>query len=449
MILSLRTVCVLVLVASACDYKSAAELGLPVEPPPPPPSLDEQVRNLLLAIPQPPPLSPQDPAMVALGQALLFDKILSGNRDISCATCHFPTVHGGDGLSLSIGTGGIGLGPLRTVGAGRQFIPRSSPSLLNQGLLPPQVFWDGRVSGNRNGPFNTPAGPALPPGLPNILAAQAMFPVLNRQEMRGQIGDKDVFGNPNELAAFTDAQMAETWQAIMQRVRAIPEYVTRFAAAFPGIPSASLGFQHAATAMAAFEIQAFSRLSSPFDRYLARDNAAMTVEQKRGAQIFFSGRGGCARCHGGPLLGGTTFANVGIPQIGPGTSSAPPLDVGRANFTFRAPMLRNVELTAPYMHNGAYATLEAVVRHYNDASNDFRSYDPAQLAAAVRPQYHGDQATKDAVLATLDNRVRNPLNLAEGDMADLVTFLKALTDPAARDLGALIPSSVPSGLPIQ
>jgi cytochrome c peroxidase len=135
-----------------------------------------------------------------------------------------------------------------------------------------------------------------------------------------------------------------------------------------------------------------------------------------------------------------------------------PLDLGRGElidnnpfyrFAFRVTPLRNVELTAPYFHDGVYPTLEAVVRHYNDVSRALRGFDVSQLAPAVRDQYHGDAATLDTILATLDFRVRTPLNLTDGDIADLVAFLKSLTDPAARDLSALVPPRVPSGLPVQ
>ena len=84
----------------------------------------------------------------------------------------------------------------------------------------------------------------------------------------------------------------EIWQAAMRRVLAIPEYVTMFSAAFPGMPTDRLGFQHAATAIAAFEMQPLTKTDSPFDRYLNRDDAALTLEQKRGALLFF----GDARC---------------------------------------------------------------------------------------------------------------------------------------------------------
>lgn len=435
--------------------------------PPVPPGIDAQLRQEftrwgVLPIGSMPP---QNPALVELGQALMFDKILSGNRDISCATCHFPTNHLADGMSLSIGTGGSGLPPARTLGAGRRFVPRNAPSLLDQGLRSQYIFWDGRVSGFGSGPFTTPAKSALPSGLPNILAAQAMFPVTNREEMRGDSGDVDVLGNPNELAQIPDTQFVAIWKGVMNRLMAIPRYQEMFRAAFGNAPLASFGFQHAAQAIAAFEAESFTMTNSPFDRYLNREDGALTPQEKRGALMFFT-TARCASCHSGPLLGGGTFANTAVPQIGPGVGPSAPLDRGRgdvpqavgpgqppgpvgAAFTFRVSPLRNVELTAPYMHNGAYPTLEAVLMHYADPTFAQRNYDVSQLAPELRPLHRGDATTTTTVLLSLDFRVRTPLvpNLLEHQ--DLVAFLKSLTDPSARDMSALIPASVPSGLPIQ
>ena len=451
--------------AGACDEMTPPE-GLP-------PSVDAQLRQSLRQWNVVPigAMPVQDPALVALGRALMFDKILSGNRDIACATCHQPSEHVAYGLSLAIGTGGTGLGPARTLGPGRQFVPRNAPSLLNGGLGMFYVFWDGRISSFGPGPsgFTTPAGTALPAGLPNILAAQAMFPVTNRREMRGEPGDVDVLGNPNELAQFGDSQWVEIWQAVMRRLVAIPEYEALFNAAFPGTPTSQLGFQHAATALAAFQMAAVTKTGSPFDRYLARDDAALSPEAKRGAQLFFGSQDSqgsparlarlapCASCHNGPLLGGRDFANTGAPQLGPGVGNGAPLDLGRGElvesnpfyqFAFRVTPLRNVELTAPYFHDGVYPTLEAVVRHYSDVPKALGAFDVSQLAPAVRDQYHGDRATIDSIVARLDFRVRTPLNLTDVEVAELVAFLKSLTDPAARDLGALVPTRVPSGLPV-
>ena len=423
------------------------------------PSLDLQLRATLAQWGAMPiaAVAPQNAALVDLGRSLFFDKILSGNRDVSCATCHDPSAGTTDGRALSIGTGGVGIGPGRELGQGRQHTPRNAVGLLGAALGNFSLFWDGRVA-ETGGPgrYNTPAGVALPTGLTSLLAAQAMFPVTNRVEMRGNAGDRDVSGAPNELASLSDADLVGIWTSVMRRVMGIDGYRQKFAAAYPGVPTTQLGFQHAANAIAAFETQAFSKTGSPFDRYLARDDNALTLQQKRGAMLFF-GRARCSSCHGGPLLGGQQFANVGAPQVGPGTGKGQPLDQGRedglfapaSRFFFRVPTLRNVELTAPYTHAGAYATLEAVVRHYNDVEKAVRNYDVSQLPPSLRTSYHGDAATIASVLSTLDGRFRQPLNLTDEEQQQLVSFLKSLTDPAAKELGSLVPSSVPSGLSIR
>ena len=403
----------------------------------------------------------QNPAMVALGRALFFDKILSGNRDIACASCHQPSASLSDGLALAVGTGATGEGIARRPGAGRTFVARQSPTLLNAGLGMFYMFWDGRVTQFGQEPLtNEPRVlPVLPngpqPGTPTALISQALLTVLNRREMRGVAGDMDVHGNVNELAQIADNQPAAVWQAIMNRLLNIPEYAQLFNAAFPGRPPGTLLFQDAALAIATFERQEFTKTNSPFDRFLNREDAAMNAEQKRGARLFF-GKAQCSGCHNGPFLGGTNFANIGIPQIGPGGLKQSPLDLGRGEllnnefykFAFRVAPLRNVELTAPYMHNGAYSTLEAVVTHYTDATKALRTYDPSQLNPALRSLYHGEEATIQAVLATLDFRLRSRIELTDTEKQEIVAFLKALTDPSARDLHAVAPARVPSGLPV-
>src|ERR1044071_5562975 len=134
------TICVgLVALAAGCDRNSS-----PVEPA----SIDAALRQDLARWGVIPigPMPAQDPALVALGQALMFDKILSGNRDISCATCHEPSLSMTDGLPLAIGTGGAGGGAARTLGPGRTFVPRNAPSLLNSTIGLSYIFWDGRLS---------------------------------------------------------------------------------------------------------------------------------------------------------------------------------------------------------------------------------------------------------------------------------------------------------------
>src|SRR5207247_5906712 len=175
-----------------------------------PPTCDADLRQALSrwgAIPIG-SMPPQDPARVDLGRALMFDKILSGNRDVACATCQLPAQHAADGLSLAIGTGGTGAGPARTLGPGRQFVPRSAPSLLNAGLGLNYLFWDGQIARSGFGPpppgpagFVTPAGGLLP-AVPDILSAQAMFPVVNRRGMRRGRRDLDVLRSANRRAQY-------------------------------------------------------------------------------------------------------------------------------------------------------------------------------------------------------------------------------------------------------
>src|SRR5437867_8100150 len=200
------------LVAAACDSPDRV-----IQPPPFEGSLDAQLRQQLgfwgvVPIGATPV---QSPAVVDLGRSLFFDKILSGNRDVACATCHDLVTHASDGLSLAIGTGGSGEGPARVLGTGRQFVPRNAPSLLNDGIGHFYLLWDGRVNQEgsfnggggpfQDGPFNIGKGIVLPAGLANLIAAQAMLPVLNRVEMRGNPGDLDRFGNTNELAQINDS----------------------------------------------------------------------------------------------------------------------------------------------------------------------------------------------------------------------------------------------------
>lgn len=442
------------LVLVACDGT--------VEPPDPPqPTTDAVLRQSLAnwgVIPIG-KMPEQDPAMVTLGRSLFFDKVLSGNRDVACGTCHQPQLALTDGLSLAVGTGGIGSGIDRVPGTGREFVPRNAPTLLNSGLGLFYMFWEGRLTEFFFGPPQPLADSnavTFPPGLPNLLAKQAMLPVLNRTEMRGNAGDTDVFGNTNELAQFADDQEDEIWDAVMDRLLAIPEYAQMFTAAFPNTAQSQLGFHHAAQAIATFQMEEFTKTDSPFDRYLDRNDAALTAQQKRGALLFFNDAP-CGSCHNGPFLGAQNFANIGTPQVGPGFGRQMPLDLGRGEiddfefyrFAFRVAPLRNVELTAPYMHDGAYESLEAVVRHYNDVPVALRDYDDTQLIPELREMVHDDDVTVNDILSTVDFRFTVPLELTEDEIQDLMAFLQSLTDPTARDLSHIAPASVPSGLPVR
>ncbi len=441
-------------------------------------------------------------AKVALGQALFFDKILSGNQNISCASCHHPTLGTSDALALPIGEGGAGLGTARRVPAdtpvtGR--VPRNSPALYFLGATEhDRMFHDGRVSvdPNRNweSGFWSPAREQLPAGLDNVLAVQAMFPVTSHVEMAGQKGENEV-----ATAVALDKLGGDdgAWALLARRLQQIPEYVDMFRAAFSDIDAPEdISFVHAANAIAAFETDAFRGDASPFDEYLrTRDRSLLTASANRGMDLFY-GRADCGACHGGKLQTDHEFHAIAMPQIGPGKNDgwnqsywqatgfmARLEDHGRARetlrdedkYAFRTPSLRNVELTAPYGHAGTFATLEAIIAHHADPVASLNTWQSGEdtlpevahviettatgsqlIYKPVNPSRKSDFGKRDtwvmqnAVLRQqiADANELEPVALSEDDIADLAEFLRALTDPAHRNPEHLIPETVPSGLPV-
>jgi cytochrome c peroxidase len=431
------------------------------------PSLDAQVRQALNGwgvVPILPPSAP-DPALVDLGRSLFFDKILSGNRDVSCSSCHKPSTGTGDGLSLAIGTGALRTGATPTLGEGRQLTPRNAAPLFGASLRPFYLFWDGRVSdfgGQSN--FATPAGAALPTGLASVLAAQAMIPVTNRVEMRGIPGDHDVFGNANELAVLADSQYAAIWSALMRRVLAVNAYVQKFNAAYPSVPVGQLGFQHAANAIAAFEVASFARTNSAFDRYLARDDNALSVDAKRGALLFF-GKARCVECHAVSGQANEMFSDfkehvIGVPQIAPAVGNAPfdgpgaDEDFGLEQVTglaedrykFRTSPMRNAALQPAFFHNGCFTRLEDAIRHHLDVFSSARNYDP--LNAGVAADLIVFRGPIDPVLERLDPLLASPIGLGDQEFRSLIEFVRdGLLDKRAQPehFRSLVPEQVPSG----
>lgn len=405
-----------------------------------------------------------DRRQAALGQLLFYDRILSGNRNIACATCHHPRLGTSDGLSLGIGEGGEGLGPDRSAGNGsgriRKRIPRNAPGLWNLGLKELHtLFHDGRLSvadTYENG-FNSPAEEWLPQGFNSLLAAQAVFPLVAQFEMSG---------NPreNEIAGAIHDRIDAAWPILAKRVRVIPDYGRLFVDAFDHIDAPDqVTIVEIANALAAFQASEWQSLDSPFDMYLAGDRTALDAAQTRGMRLFY-GKADCASCHSGKLMSDQKFHALGLPPFGPGrTRRFDPMvrDVGHMGesdrledaYRFRTPMLRNVELTAPYGHNGAYPTLESIVRHHLDPDGMLRTWTPETAALPDAPW-----------LAAIDFAVWNDdremarqalfrdiagVSLKDTEIADLVAFLKALTGTvsvAAPPFG--IPETVPSGLPV-
>jgi cytochrome c peroxidase len=421
-------------------------------------SLDIELRGLLdesgVTYSSFAPGPPAEEAMIRLGEALFFDKILSGNRDTSCATCHHPLMHTSDDLSLPIGTGGHGLGTERVMGTDRNFVPRNSPDVFNR-AAPEWVtmFWDGRITGSPEMGYANPAGMMLPHGLNNVLAVQAMFPPTSIDEMRGN--DDDVTAADNELANLPDDDPVAIWDGLMARLMNIPEYVTLFRNAYPHLSKNELGFQHAANAIAAYEADTWTFNDAPWDLYLAGDDDALTSDAKRGATLFYD-KAQCVVCHSTNLFTDQEYHNIAVPQLGPGKDADKPLDFGRWHvtnnpqdkFAFRTPPLRNVTLTFPYMHNGAYPDLEAAVRHQLNPTAALQDYDPENLRTELQKTCQVDESTIQAILETLDPLAKAPIDLNDSEVADLMAFLEALTSPSAVDLSNNIPEFVPSGLPV-
>ncbi|HEY53841.1 MAG TPA: hypothetical protein G4N94_10325 [Caldilineae bacterium] len=425
------------------------------------PTGDDALRRALAAYDIRPlePLPDIDPDKIELGRMLFFDKELGGNRDTSCATCHHPDYAGGDGIPLSVGTGGLGLGPERLRGAMRPLVPRNAPELFNRGQVEWRtMFWDSRVEGDSETGFTMPAEfeGDLPDGLENVVAAQALFPITSGAEMRGGRGDVDVFGRDNELGRRAGDDLAGVWQDLMLRMTAIPEYRAMFAAVYPDVATEDLSIVHAVNAIAAFEIAGFTFLDSPWDRYLRGDDGALSEQAKQGALLFY-GKAGCVGCHNGKLLTDQQHHNIAAPQIGPGKGrEAPYTDLGRFRetadpadrYAFRTPPLRNVTLTGPWLHDGAYDSLEAVIRHHLDPQAALAAYDQSHLPPHVQSDSRWSEAVAAEMIETLDPLVAALPDLSDEEVMALLAFLDALTDPAAADLSHLLPDRVPSGLPV-
>ncbi|TNJ44479.1 methylamine utilization protein MauG [Phaeobacter sp. B1627] len=407
---------------------------------------------------------PVSKAQADLGQLLFYDKILSGNRNIACATCHHPAFGSSDALSLGIGEGGEGLGPQRTGGQGRgrieRRVPRNAPGLWNLGANHFRVLMhDGRISRDNlygNG-FNTPAEEWLPPGLDSVLAAQALFPLSSEREMAG--GTEE-----NEVAGAVFDRIDKGWPILAKRVRTIPAYGAGFVSAFDHIDTPEeVTIVEIANALAAFISLEFRSTDSPFDAYLAGDATALSPAAQKGRDLFF-GDAGCSACHSGPFFTDQGFRALGLPAFGPGRTRRFDLiarDTGRMGesddladaYRFRTPSLRNVALTAPYGHNGAYPTLEAMIRHHLDpetARSNWRRSDltlpevPWLTAVDFMVQADRFEMARQAARRDIDLQPRT-----EPEIDALVAFLRSLTGSlSVSDPPYGVPEQVPSGLPV-
>lgn len=336
-----------------------------------------------IAAPVEPRNNQGEASRVELGYQLFFDPVLSNDRTTSCASCHHPDYGMADGLPKGIGAGGRGYGTQRA-GTGPE-LPRNTPSLFNVAFNNFQ-FWDGRVA---------------------TLEEQVLVPLFAENEM-----------NQHDLAE------------LLKRLRAIPRYRELFAKAF-GFKSkqdgSEINLQNIARAIAAFE-RKLNITETNYDHFVKGKDDALTTEQVRGLVVFL-GQGQCAVCHTPPNFHDGVLASIGT-TTSPDKNSPIDPDPGFGAVMrredgfgmFKTPGLRNVERTAPYMHNGAFKTLEEVVEFYNDGGGRGRGQ---------------DAYSQDSKVAKL--------NLTEQQKKDLVAFLKSLNDLSPPPV---VPATVPSGLPV-
>ncbi|HLW67166.1 MAG TPA: cytochrome c peroxidase [Gemmataceae bacterium] len=283
---------------------------------------------------------PKDNALnaerVRLGRQLFFDPILSADKTVACASCHSPE-HGFAGAGD------------RPRGIRGQQTRRKAPSLFNR-AYGSAFFWDGRAKS---------------------LEEQALKPIEDPTEMGSAMPE------------------------VLKRLNENPDYKTEFEKAFPnGVTKENIG-----KAIASFE-RVLLRGDSPLDRFREKgQRSAMTAQELHG-QWLYESKGGCWKCHSGPIFTDERFHNTGV------SWKKEPLDLGRFSVTkvetdlgkFKTPTLRGLTLTAPYMHDGSMKTLEEVVEYYNRGGNKNSNLDP--LIA--------------------------PLNLSDDEKKALVVFLKAL-----------------------
>ena len=319
----------------------------------------ESVSGLQAAWPE---LASVDAEQAALGRILFYDPVLSAENDIACASCHHPDLGFSDGRRVARGSHG-------------EDLRRNAPSLWNAAYAT-SLFWDGRA---------------------DSLEDQMLAPLTAE----------------NEMGANLDEMLAE--------LNAIPEYQRLFDSAFD---DGAISAENIATSIASFERTLVSS-DSPFDRFAVGDFNALTPAQRRGFDIFRSAQTRCFECHAWPTFSHNTFHVLGVPDTDPANpdlGQVETLNAPDAERAFRTPGLRNVALSAPYMHNGEFATLEEVVDFY---------------AQGGGPAFGVDVIT--------DDKVRG-FDLTDQQLSDLVQFLYALTDEPSELIE--IPESVPSGLPV-
>jgi len=321
-----------------------------------------------------------------LGRLLYWDPILSGKKDVACVSCHHPNLGYTDGLDFSQGVGGIGLGQNRSGGVKTR---RNAPTIIN-------TAFNGI---DNNGNYNPEISPMFWDNRAQSLEGQALLPMLSKEEMRG--------------TAIAEALIIDT---IIQRLNAIPGYMAKFEQAFG---STEINQSRILAAIATFERGIIAN-NSRFDQYMRGNSNALTNFEIEGMNAFI--QVGCADCHSGPM-----FSDYELHTIGVKDNVTPPDQGATNNFDFRTPTLRNLNLTAPYMHNGLHRTLEEVMEFYEDIAEG----NNAELNINI-------------IESQLDEEMQD-LELEDDQIDEILAFLNTLNDDS---FDTTIPDSVPSGLSV-
>jgi len=255
------------------------------------------------------------PETISLGKTLFFDPMLSGNNQVSCATCHDPKYGWGDGEIRSIGVTGV-------------VLSRHTPSLFNTAYQT-RWFWDGRAKS---------------------LESQILGPIQNKDEMGQDLGE------------------------LVEELENSPLYVAMFTKSFG---TATINVARLSAALAAFERTLLSNQSA-FDAYLRGDQNALTHAEKRGLALF-KGKARCILCHHGSNFSDRGFHRIGLARVkgldmDEGHFSVIPIASQKGSF--KTPSLRSVALHPPYMHHGGLATLQDVISFYNRGGDVAKNRDP-------------------------------------------------------------------------
>jgi cytochrome c peroxidase len=396
-----------------------------------------------------------DMQLADLGRNLWFDTLTGLNDDNACAGCHSPTAGFGDTQSIAIGIDSNQVvGPHR---AGPRNM-RRAPMVINAAFFP-GLMWNSRFAALSGDPFDNSAGFQFPlpegrtlSGQPHLLAAQAFIPPTERNEVAGF-----------DFVGDNDAIRAE----VINRLNATTAYRKLFAKSFPAVKAGgSITYEMFAQAIAEFEFT-LTFANAPIDRFARGELSALTVDEKKGALLFF-GDARCSVCHSVAGQSNEMFSDfqehvLGVPQIAPSLTNAtfdgPGLneDFGLEQITgnpddrykFRTSPLRNVALQPTFMHNGAFTRLEAAIQHHLNVMDSVLQYTPA--SQNLPADLSGSLGPMAPVLARLDPALSTPIVLTESQFDQLLAFVSnGLLDPRATPdrLRRLVPRTVPSGRPV-